>query len=248
MRHTFGHRQWRNRGAFLSRQGHLVTYSIIVYTRAAEIEERPIRSVTFFYFPRLLKRHRLRMESLKRSYQEKALLRRISVHKDPDAFAVLYDAYVEKIYRFIVFKVRSQDDAEDITSTVFMRVWDYLTSNEKDKEAVRSVSGLLYTTARRLIIDTYRERAKQGHVASLDDVDVPDTDDMQERVHISQEHRALMRSLRTMKQEYQEIVMLRYIDELSIAEIAAALGKKQTNVRVLLHRATKKLHDIHIAD
>ena len=98
------------------------------------------------------------MSNISKKLQERWLLQKIAVKKDADAFATIYDSYIDQIYRFIYFKVGNSTEAEDLTSTVFLNLWKYLTDTKKKN--IESVSGLIYTIARRLVVDLYRERAK----------------------------------------------------------------------------------------
>ena len=186
------------------------------------------------------------MSNLKRSFQEKTLLHNIVKYKDSDAFATVYDAYISKIYRFVLFKVSSQEDAQDITSMVFLKAWSYLTDSTQKKEMIKSISGLLYTIARNLVVDHYRERAKKQSYSIQDlSIDLASDTNVEESFVKKQESITLIDSLKMLKQEYQEVLTLRYLDELSLKEISHVLGKTMVNVRVLLHRATKKLEEIH---
>ena len=184
------------------------------------------------------------IKTLHNTLKEKHILYTILSKKDPEAYGKLYDLYIEKIYRFILFKVNNREEAEDLTSDVFLKVWNYLLG-EKGKE-VTSVSGLFYSVARNVVIDFYRQRAKKP-TCSLDQVLELASDDgrEKEKKEAKQDITALLKSLESLKQDYQEIILLRYIDELSIKEIAIIIGKSSTNVRVLLHRAIKKLQELH---
>jgi len=62
---------------------------------------------------------------------EKLLLLRVRTKKDPEAFATLYDMYAEKIFRFVRFKIDSREEAEDITSEVFLKVWNFLLEHQE---------------------------------------------------------------------------------------------------------------------
>ena len=89
--------------------------------------------------------------------QDKILLIRLK-KRDPEAFARVYDMYVTPIYRFIYFKVSRRQDAEDLTSEVFMKVWKYVATTDEDIENLRA---LLYRSARNIVIDFYRSNAKR---------------------------------------------------------------------------------------
>ncbi len=170
---------------------------------------------------------------------EKLLLFRIQTKRDPEAFAKLYDAYVKQIYRFVFFKVNNREQAEDISADVFLKAWNYLQENKE----VQSFSGLLYRMARNAIIDLYRARASQPGLLS-EDVEVSDKGKWQERIEISIANESVVAGLKKLKQEYQEVITLRFVEELDIPEIAEIMNKKKVAVRVTLHRALKKLQDI----
>lgn len=176
--------------------------------------------------------------------KEKFLLFRIRAKKDPDAFGDIYDAYVTPIYRFIYFKVSSAEQAEDLTSETFLKAWRYLT----EKRDVQSLQAMLYNIARSVVIDYYRASAQERGNASLDDVPESFLDDKKsarllKEIDTNFETTRVLETLRGLKDEYREIVVLKYFDELSTGEIAKILDKTASNVRTTLHRATKTLAD-----
>lgn len=172
--------------------------------------------------------------------REKILLYRLTTKRDPDAFAELYDAYVQRIYRFVFFKVGSREEAEDLTSEVFLKAWGYV----NDGKEVKSFSGLLYRVARNCIIDLYRNRATHPEVSLGEDDDVSDKNKWSERVGATVASQEVVKILKKLKQEYQEVITLRYVDELEIDEIAEIINKSNLTVRVTLHRALKKLKEM----
>lgn len=182
---------------------------------------------------------------MKRPLQEKFLLYKVRAKKDPDAFGKLYDAYAPKIYRFVFFKVSSEEEAQDITADVFLRAWQYLL-DEKGKD-VRNLGGLLYSIARNRVIDFYRSRATK-ETLTLSSEESPqvadDSDSPAERLDIEFGSLTVDRCLRQLKDEYREVLVMKYLDELETDEIAEMLGKTSGNVRVLVHRAMESLRNI----
>ncbi len=174
---------------------------------------------------------------------EKLLLVRLR-KKDPEAFAQIYDKYVEPLYRYIYFKVASQQDAEDLTSEVFIKMYNYIAEQQN---RVNNLRALLYQIARNLVIDFYRKKAK-ADVVREEEVLLNIKDDRQQSffktVEIASEIEQVENSLRKIKDEYREIIILKYIEELSIKEIADILNKSQGAVRVLIHRALKVARDV----
>lgn len=179
---------------------------------------------------------------MQRKVEEKILVYKIRTKQDPEAFGKLYDLYVEKIYRFVYFKISSKEEAEDITSNVFLKVWSYLIEY-KEKE-IESFSGLVYRVARNAIIDFYRERARRQECALENTLNLPVEEKGYRGAEIDQEVEQLMQIIKKLKQEYQEVLLLKYVDELTTSEIANILGKSKTSVRVTLHRAMKKLQEL----
>ncbi len=171
---------------------------------------------------------------------EKILLYKLRVKQDPEAYATLYDNYVKQIYRFVFFKVSSHEEAEDITSEVFLKAWHYVQENKE----IKSFSGLLYRVARNCIIDLYRLKASKPEVFSDEPIEVSDEGNWYTDLHTKVEAKKIIQALKKLKQEYQEVITLRYVDELEVAEIAEIVGKRKIAIRVTLHRALKKLKEI----
>lgn len=162
-------------------------------------------------------------------------------NKDKEAFGKFYDLYVTRIYRFIFFKVNSTTDAQDLTSEVFLKLWQYI---KEDKE-IENLNSLTYMIARNAVIDFYRHKSRKDESiegAGLETI-INEKDDLFERQAINSDLMHVLEGLGGLKDEYREVIVLRYLDELSIDEIAQILDKSAGSVRVLLHRATKTLKD-----
>jgi len=174
---------------------------------------------------------------------EKILLYQLYTKQNPEAFAKLYDLYARRIYRFIFFKVANREEAEDITSEVFLKAWNYV----GEKKKIESFSGLLYKLARNSVIDLYRSKSRQTEVLSFDgsesDIDINDNGKWESALGNKLETQKIIKALQKLKQEYREVVTLRYVEELEISEIAEITSKRQVAVRVTLHRGLKKLRD-----
>jgi len=175
---------------------------------------------------------------------EKILLYRLQTKQDPEAFATLYDLYVKRIYRFVFFKVSGHEEAEDITSDVFLKVWNHIAG----KKELKSFSGLLYRVARNCIIDLYREKSFHANPLLLSELpegrEPAASIDLGERVGVTIEAERIIQAIKKLKQEYQEVITLKYIDELSVEEISEITGKGNIAARVTLHRALKKLKQL----
>jgi len=175
--------------------------------------------------------------------KEKILLLRLQ-KRDPEAFAQLYDLYVASIYRFILFKVPTRQDAEDLTSEVFLKTWQYIGEAGNNVGNFRS---LLYASARNLVVDFYRRRS-QGEMIGDEEVLLQLEDSRQQnflnQIDAKADVKNLESCLRRLKDEYRDVIILRFLDELSISEIAEVLNKSKGSVRVLIHRALKVVKEL----
>lgn len=171
--------------------------------------------------------------------REKFLLFRIYRAKDEKAFAELHSNYESKLLRFFVFKLPTTGDAEEMANEVFLRLWDYLRSSQVDH-----FESLLYRTARNICADFYRRQGRQLTEAPIEEAStIPDTDtpDLQEQVGTILSGEAIVKLLPKLKEEYRDVILMRFVEDMSIREIALALEKSENNVRVTVHRALKTI-------
>ena len=176
------------------------------------------------------------------------LVFRIRTDGDKTAFARLYDRHVSSLYRFIVAKVSQRELAEDLVSEVFLDIWQIISQRTED---IHSLRGLIYRIARRKIVDAYR-RDKRRPTESLNEEIVTDREagattlgekELSDRgkghrqAEFQAETALLLRHVKKLKEDYQDVLLLRLIEELSFPEIAQALDKSHANVRVIYHRA-----------
>jgi len=167
--------------------------------------------------------------------------------QDKDAFIEAYDLYVDQIHRFVYFKINDKEEANDLTSIIFLKTWNYIQENSLVES--KSLRALIYTIARTSIIDYYR-RANNFNKVTIDDegenkIDLEDKrQDLVHEMEINSDFGNIQKKLLDLKDEYREIIVLRFIDELSIKEISSVIGKPKNNVRVLVHRALKALREL----
>jgi RNA polymerase sigma-70 factor (ECF subfamily) len=157
---------------------------------------------------------------------------------DSSAFGSLYDHYQAMIYRFVMVKVGSREEAEDITHHVFLSAWQKVGTY---KYRGYPFSSWLYQIARNLVIDHYRSKKND---VSLDKMD-PDSSvipaveqfDLATKLQIEKVHIAI----KELKADYQDVIILRFIEDMPLKETAAALKKSEGAVKLIQHRAIKEL-------
>lgn len=168
-------------------------------------------------------------------------------NKDVESFGKFYDLYIDRIFRFIYFKVSDKELAQDFAADCFLKTWEYINSGKK----IDNLNALIYKVARNMVIDYYR---KKSHELSVD----YDTLDLQFEMELAErggmdlssqidtkiEVEKILSKISKLKDEYREILLLKHIEQFSISEICEILDKKSGAVRVTLHRANKALEDL----
>ncbi len=152
-------------------------------------------------------------------------------------FNKIYDNYVEKIYRFVYFKVSSNDVAEDLTSETFLKFWEKTNNNEK----VDNPQAFLYRIARNLVVDHYREKGRT-QIVSADNVLIEDPKEgPREKSFVNSELQEVENAMSGLKEEYKEVLVWYYLDEMTVPEISEITNKSEGAVRVQVHRALNAL-------
>jgi len=152
-------------------------------------------------------------------------------------FNQIYDQYIEKIYRFIFLKVDSIEVCQDLTAETFTRLWQELNRNNK----IEHISGFLYRVARNLVIDYYRQRNKNP-IVSADSVSIIDEkNNPHKKAEQSSDLEMVKKAMNNLKEDYKDVIIWRYLNDLSISEIAQIVNKSESAVRVTLSRALTEL-------
>jgi len=163
-------------------------------------------------------------------------------------FLELYDAHVGKIYRYIYFRVGSQEQAQDLTSEVFLKSWQYIGNRQSatGNRQLKNPRAFFYQVARNLITDFYRQKDRSP--LSLDEIadkTIADKKDGPgEAAAVSLDMDAVKTALSRLSDDYREVIIWRYLDELEIKEIAQILDKREGTVRTLLSRALSSLKEV----
>jgi RNA polymerase sigma-70 factor (ECF subfamily) len=156
-------------------------------------------------------------------------------------FSQIYDEHVDKVYRFVFFKVSNEALAQDITSETFTRLWKEISF---DKE-VKSPSGFLFRVAKNMIIDHYR--AKDQNPTNLDNLDniiVDQKEDVLKTIVQNDEMKAITVALGQLNEDTRLAVSMYYIEQQPYSEVAIALNRSQGATRVLVSRGMKQLREI----
>lgn len=157
---------------------------------------------------------------------------------DKDAFGQLYDKYIDAIFRFVLFKVSRKEDAEDITHQAFLKAWQNV---PKYKDKGHPFSSWLYRIARNLVIDFYRTAKRDLELDEAPDEALSERSDMGAVLDTTALATLTRVSLKDLDDIQESVLVMKFVNEMTNREIAEAIGKSEGAVRVIQHRALKKL-------
>ena len=164
---------------------------------------------------------------------------------DQSALAILYEAFFNRIYRYILARIGNVAEAEDLTEEVFLRMLRGLTSFEsQDEGPTQGFSSWLFRIAHNLIIDRVRTETYRGGRLALLDAEPSETEQIGAALERQWERQELDQAIRRLTDDQRDVVTLRFAAELSLAETATVLGKQIGNVKVLQHHALVNLRRI----
>lgn len=167
------------------------------------------------------------------------VLVKLAQKADTDAFSKLYDIFIDPVYRYVYFRVKDLD-AEDIVETIFLKVWESIRQYKHKKNS--SFSSWIFKIAHNMVIDYYRS-LKNKDVQSLDETIVDDTrhHNPLNNINLVIDNENLKIALSNIKKSYRDIIIYKFINELSNAEIAEILEKSEGSLRILQFRALNAL-------
>ena len=176
----------------------------------------------------------------KKDLREVEKLIRLSQRGDAEAFGELYDKLVVLIYRYIYYRVNHQD-AEDLTELVFLKAWENRKKYKNKKEA--SFLAWLFRIAHNIVVDHYRTAAKTQTVELSEEIaDLNySSDNPADEVQLKFDQLKLARLIRKLPEIQQQVIVLKFVNDFSNAEIAKIIDKSVGAVRVIQYRALSRL-------
>lgn len=170
------------------------------------------------------------------------LIRRAQASGDPAAFDGLYLLYADRIFRFLLGRVKKNTVAEDLTSQVFIRLIERIHQYDiADDDNVAIFSAWLYRIARNIKNDAYRS-ARRTETIPIEDVDQRTTgkrliSEVERRLDLQR----ILDRLQTLTEHQRDVILLRFIEELTVAETALVMNKSEGAVKTLQYRALENL-------
>jgi len=158
---------------------------------------------------------------------------------DNEAFGLLYERYVRKIYNYIFYRTGNVNDAEDLTAKVFHRAFRHI---ESYNQRGIPFSAWLYRIAHNLVANWYRDRSRKKEVALDDQLPSSFHFDFPEfALEKSQESEKMIKGLRKLPPERQQLIILKFVEGLSNAEIGLIMRKSEGAIKSLYHRTLESL-------
>lgn len=159
-------------------------------------------------------------------------------------FIKAYENFADAIFRYCYFKVSDRELAKDILQETFTKTWDFISRGGE----VKDLRPFLYRVANNLIIDFYRN--KKATPSSLEEMrengiefhhNIYDNKKDQEMIYLKDD---LLKIINKIDESYREVIIMRYIDEIPVKEIAVILDDSENAIYVRIHRGLKKLREI----
>ena len=157
---------------------------------------------------------------------------------NPQAFAELYNAHVDRIYRYIYMRVSSAEVAQDLTADVFLKVLESL-PNYQARDV--PLLGWMYHIAHCRIVDYYRRGRQKFQHFDLDKVSTSSEDKVDDALVIEQESKRLEAAVRQLSPDQQQVIILRFVEGHNLETTARLLNKTVGSVKVIQYRATQRL-------
>jgi len=161
---------------------------------------------------------------------------------DSEAFGLIYDEYIDMVFRYVYFRVYDKHLAEDFASETFARALRRIDSVTYQG---RDVGAWLITIARNIIRDHVKSSRYKLEITSADMRDADRaTEGPEDEVLAGLTHAMLLTCVKQLNSEQQECIVLRFLQGLSVSETAVAMERNEGAIKALQHRAVKRLKNI----
>lgn len=182
-----------------------------------------------------------RMQALEPITDEPQIIER-AIRGEKQAFGLLFEKYSPAIYKYLLIRLGSHDEAEDMTETVFIKAWESLpTLKKSDKNLF--FRAWLYRIAHNSFVDFIRMHKVEVSIDAI--LELQDKDRKPETVLEDQENSLeLLNAVKLLDEKSKQTIINRFIAGLSTKETSRVMGLSEGNVRIIQYRALKKLNGI----
>jgi RNA polymerase sigma-70 factor (ECF subfamily) len=160
---------------------------------------------------------------------------------DADAFGVLYECYINRIYNYVYYRTGNKYDAEDLTERVFFKAMEHI-NNYQDYGL--PFSAWLYRIAHNLVANWHRDNSRRKEIPIDERLVTSNISEHPEKelVHL-EEREYLMRVIQNLPEDRQQLIILKFVDHMSNAEIGEVLGRTEGAIKSLYHRTLLSLRE-----
>lgn len=169
--------------------------------------------------------------------QEESLVRE-AVRGDQQAFAGLYEAHFDRIFRYVYLKIGDREEAEDMTQQVFLHALKSITSF---KFQGTPFTAWLFRIAHNQMVDHLRKKSRRPATVEIDDTVPCNTNDPVRMTELNLSIEQLSRATQNLTQAQREVISMRFAGGLSIEEVARTMGKNPGAIKALQHAAVQAL-------
>jgi RNA polymerase sigma-70 factor (ECF subfamily) len=159
---------------------------------------------------------------------------------DREAFGLLYERYIDRIFNYVYYRTGNVNDAEDLTARVFQRAMNHIV-NYTDRGV--PFSAWLYRIAHNLIANWHRDRSRKQEIPLSDTPLVARGDPPETSLVHTQQQEALLKLIRDLPGERQTLLILKFVDHLSNASIGEIMQRSEGAIKSLYHRTLMSLRD-----
>ncbi len=156
---------------------------------------------------------------------------------DGDALAGLYDAYVQRIYRYVALRLRDASEAEDLTEQVFMKMLESIASFQPSRAPF---SAWLFRIAHNLVVDHQRKQRSRARYIQME-APLLRSEDPSELAVVEVQMAAVREAVKKLPASQQQVIALRFGGQQSIAEVAQVMSRSQAAVKSLQYKAIQTL-------
>lgn len=175
-------------------------------------------------------------------WEDEAAVVQAAITGSQEAFSILYERYVTRIYNYIYYRTGQQHEAEDLTERVFYRALRRISFYQNQGVPF---SAWLYRIAHNLVANWYRDQSRRKEVALEEHLNFSEHPDHPETsILVVQEQDLLMRAILMLPAERQQLLILKFVENYSNLEVAQIMRRSEGAIKSLYHRTLITLREV----
>lgn len=155
-------------------------------------------------------------------------------------FIKIYDQYADKIFRHVYFRFQDRERALELMQDTFLKTFIYL----KTGKIIDNMAAFLYKVANNLLIDEYKKNKHQSLEQMEEDFDFDPGNDEFIEIKKKLDADTIIEMVGKIPHSYQTVIVMRYVDDLAVKEIAKILGESENSISVKIHRGLNNLRKL----